>query len=81
MRNPVILRIVTILDLVSLSILDLLEYGMSAKDINYAMANGVIQFAEIPKMNSACPNRPSKYVSDAKLNMRMILDIQFVIIV
>jgi hypothetical protein len=33
------------------------------------------------RLNSACPRGPSKYVSDAKLNMRMILDIQFVIIV
>ena len=36
-RNPVIVRIVSILDLASLSILELLEYN-SRREINYAMS-------------------------------------------
>lgn len=31
-------------------------------------------------VNSTCQNGPSEYVRDAKLNMKKILDIQFVII-
>lgn len=44
MRNPIIVRIVSILDITSLSILELLEYSLTLKDINYAMANGVIRY-------------------------------------
>jgi hypothetical protein len=44
MRSSVIVRIVTILDITSLSILELLEYGLTLKDVNYAMANGVIRY-------------------------------------
>ena len=42
MRNPIILRIVSILNITSLSILELFEYGLALKDVNYSMANGVI---------------------------------------
>ena len=42
MRNPIILRIVSILNITSLSILELFEYGLTLKDVNYSMANGVI---------------------------------------
>lgn len=42
MRSPLIIRIVTILDITSLSILELFEYGLTLKDVNYTMANGVI---------------------------------------
>jgi hypothetical protein len=42
MRNPVIVRIVSILDLASLSILELLEYNLERKEINYALSEGVI---------------------------------------
>lgn len=34
----------TILDITSLSILELFEYGLTLKDVNYAMANGVIAY-------------------------------------
>lgn len=44
MRSQVITRIVTILDITSLSILELFEYGLTLKDVNYAMANGVIRY-------------------------------------
>jgi hypothetical protein len=44
MRNPIIIRIVTILDITSLSILELFEYGLTLKDINYSMANAVVRY-------------------------------------
>ncbi len=40
--NPVIVGIVSILDLASLSILELLEYNLERKDINFALSEGVI---------------------------------------
>jgi hypothetical protein len=44
MTTPVIIRIVTVLDVTSLSILELLEYGLSLNDINYSIENQVIRF-------------------------------------
>ena len=41
-RNPVIVRIVSILDLARLSILELLEYDLERREINYALSEGVI---------------------------------------
>jgi hypothetical protein len=41
-RDPIIIRIVSELDIASLSILELLEYNLTRKDINYALLNGVI---------------------------------------
>jgi hypothetical protein len=49
MRRPIIVRIVTILDITSLSILELLEYDLTIKDINFSMANGVIAYDKAPK--------------------------------
>jgi hypothetical protein len=44
LRDPTIIRIVTVVNLSSLSILELLEYDLSREDINRAMAKGVIAF-------------------------------------
>ena len=52
MRRPIIVRIVTILDITSLSILELLEYGLTLKDINFSMANGVITYDKVAKRAS-----------------------------
>ena len=41
-RDPVIVRIVNIVDLASLSILELLEYNLERKEINHALSEGVI---------------------------------------
>ena len=41
-RDPIIVRIASVLDIASLSILELLEYNLTRKDINYALLNGVI---------------------------------------
>lgn len=44
LRDPVIIKVVTALDVVSLSILELLEYGLSRKDVSHALANEIIMF-------------------------------------
>jgi hypothetical protein len=44
LNDPVVIKIVTVLDVVSLSILELLEYGISRKDVSYALANEIIMF-------------------------------------
>lgn len=49
MSKPVIIRIVSILDITSLSILELMEYGLTLKNVNFAMANGVIRYDKISK--------------------------------
>ena len=47
LRDPLIVRIVSIIDIASLSILELLEYNLTRKDINYALLNGVIDVDKI----------------------------------
>ena len=42
LRDSIIVRIVSVLDIASLSILELLEYNLTRKDINYALLDGVI---------------------------------------
>ena len=44
LNDPVMIRVVTVVNLASLSILELLEYGLTRKDINRAMAREVIEF-------------------------------------
>ena len=41
-RNPTVVRIVSILDLASLSILELLEYNLDRREIDYALSERVI---------------------------------------
>jgi hypothetical protein len=43
--DHVIVKVVTVLDIVSLSVLELLEYGLTRGDINHAMTKGVIKMA------------------------------------
>ena len=42
-------RIVKIIDNASLSILELLEYGITRKEVNHALANGIIRFDKSPE--------------------------------
>lgn len=44
LNDPVMIKVVTVVNLASLSILELLEYNLTRKDINRAMAKGVIEF-------------------------------------
>ena len=39
LRDPIIVRIVSIIDIASLSILELLEYDLTHRDINYALSS------------------------------------------
>jgi hypothetical protein len=52
LRDPIIVRIVTILDIVSLSVLELLEYGITRQDVNHALVSGVIEIDKetLPKV-------------------------------
>jgi hypothetical protein len=43
LKDPEIVRVVTILDITRLSILELLEYGLTRQDINHALVSGVIE--------------------------------------
>jgi hypothetical protein len=51
-RNPIVVRIVSILDLASLSILELLEYNLERREINYALSEGVIAIDEAASSSS-----------------------------
>lgn len=42
LRDSIIVRIVSIISNASLSILELLEYNLTRKDVNYALSSGVI---------------------------------------
>jgi hypothetical protein len=52
-RDPLIIRIVSIIDVASLSILELLEYNLTRNDINYALSNGVIAVDKSAASSSA----------------------------
>ena len=52
-RDPLIVRIVSIIDVASLSILELLEYNLSRNDVNYALFNGVISVDKSAVSSSA----------------------------
>jgi hypothetical protein len=44
LRDPIVIKIVTVLDVVSLSILELLEYGITRRDISQSLAQEIITF-------------------------------------
>lgn len=44
MNTPIIIRIATVVDVTSLSILELLEYNINIGDIIFAIANGVLVY-------------------------------------
>jgi hypothetical protein len=48
LNDPVMIRVVTVVNIASLSILELLEYGFTRKDVNRAMAKGVVEFDKPP---------------------------------
>jgi hypothetical protein len=63
-RNPVIVRIVSILDLASLSILELLEYNLERRGINYAMSEGVIAVDKIDSPSSSSQSHTTPMMHD-----------------
>ncbi len=53
LSDPIMIRMVTVVNLASLSILELLEYGFTRQDISRAMAKEVIEFDKpIPPENA-----------------------------
>ncbi|UVS69572.1 hypothetical protein [Nitrososphaera viennensis] len=51
LKDPIIVRIVTVLDIANLSVLELFEYGLTREDVNHAIVSGVIELdqARLPK--------------------------------
>jgi len=54
-RNPTVVRIVSILDFARLSILELLEYNLDRREINYALSERVITFDKLTTSWSQLP--------------------------
>ena len=48
LKDPIIMRIVIVLDVTHLSVLELLEYGLSRQDISRALSVGVIEIEKMP---------------------------------
>ena len=71
LKDPIIVRIVRILDITSLSILELLEYDLTRKDINHALSNGVI------KIDKSASSAASTYEDDNKRNVLVSGDYYF----
>jgi hypothetical protein len=57
LSDPVMIRVVTVVNLASLSILELLEYGFTRRDVNRAMARGVIEFDKLPALPETMSRR------------------------
>ena len=65
LRDPIIVRIVSIIDIASLSILELLEYDLTRNDINYALLNGVIAVDKSAASSTAHEDSP--YIQDLNI--------------
>ena len=62
LQNPTIVRLVSILGNTNLSVLELLEYGLSIAEVNYAFFNNIIEYLKIPSLNeSMIQNLPLSY--------------------
>ena len=69
-RNPVIVRIVSILDLASLSILELLEYNLERREINYALSEGVIAIDKTTSPSSSSQLHPTEMKQEDSILLR-----------
>ena len=67
LRDPVIVRIVSVLDIASLSILELLEYNLTRKDINYALSSGVIAVDKSTSSSSSTAHEDTQYIQDLNI--------------
>ena len=65
LRDPIVVRIVSIIDFASLSILELLEYDLTRNDINYALLNGVIAVDKPAASSTAHEDSP--YIQDLNI--------------
>ena len=68
LKDPIIVRIVRILDITSLSILELLEYDLTRKDINHALSNGIIKIDK-----STSPSYPASAYEDDNDKRNMLV--------
>ena len=69
LRDSTIVRIVSIISNASLSILELLEYNLTRRDVNYALASGVIGIDK----SSSSSSQSSLTSPDLNLDERNIL--------
>jgi hypothetical protein len=69
-RNPVIVRLVSILDLASLSILELLEYDLERREISYALSEGVIGINKTTSTSSSSQLRPTEMMQEGNILLR-----------
>jgi hypothetical protein len=69
-RIPVIVRIVSILDLASLSILELLEYNLERREINYAISEGVIAIDKTNSPSSLSQSHPTEIMYEDNILIR-----------
>jgi hypothetical protein len=69
-RNPVIVRIVSILDLASLSILELLEYNLERREINYALSEGVIAIDKTNSPSLSSQLHPAEMMQEDSILLR-----------
>ena len=69
-RNPVIVRIVSILDLASLSILELLEYNLERREINYALSEGVIAIDKTTSPSSSSELHTTEMIQEDNILLR-----------
>ena len=69
-RNPVIVRIVSILDLASLSILELLEYNLERREINYALSEGVIAIDKTTSPSSSSELHTTEMIQEDNMLLR-----------
>ncbi len=67
LRDPLIVRIASIIDVASLSILELLEYDLTRKDINYALLNGVIAVDKSAAASSSTAHEDTQYIQDLNI--------------
>jgi hypothetical protein len=69
-RNPVIVRILSILDLASLSILELLEYNLERREINYALSEGVIAIDKTTSPSSSSELHTTEMIQEDNILLR-----------
>jgi hypothetical protein len=69
-RNPVIVRIVSILNLASLSILELLEYNLERREINYALSEEVIAIDKTNFPSSSSQLHPTNMMQEDSILLR-----------
>ena len=69
-RNPVIVRLVSILDLASLSILELFEYNLERREINYALSEGVIAIDKTDSPSSSSRILPTEMMREDNILLR-----------